>query len=89
MESIRRQTMRYIDPESGYEDQEEGSRAEEAALKISNKINPRARPTKDYLNETVSEIVLKALYELDQCRPENPVEFFAYYLLKHNPEVNN
>ena len=89
MENIRRQTARYIDPESGYEDPEEGARAEEAALRISNKINPRARPTKDYLNETVSEIILKALYELDQCRPENPVEFFAYYLLKHNPEVNN
>lgn len=86
MEGLRRQTLRQIDPESGYDDSEEGARAEEAAMRISNKINPRARPTRNYLNDTVSEIILKALHELDQCRPENPVEFFAYYLLKHNPE---
>jgi protein dpy-30 len=87
MDNRRRNTIRQIDPESGYDDPEEGLRAEEAAMKISNKINPRARPTRNYLNDTVSEIVLKALFELDQCRPDNPVEFFAYYLLKHNPEV--
>ena len=87
MEGLRRQTMRQIDPECGYDDPEEGNFAEEAALRISNKINPRAKPTRNYLNDNVSEIVLKALYELDQCRPENPAEFFAYYLLKHNPEV--
>ena len=37
------------------------------------------------MNENLSELVMKGLYELNQCRPENPVEFFAYYLLKHNP----
>lgn len=89
MELLRKQTMRSIDPESGYEDPEEGNKAEEAVLKISNKINPRAKPTRDYLNDTISEIVLKALYELDQCRPDNPVEFFAYYLLKHSPKPTN
>lgn len=86
MEGLRRQTIRQLDPESGYDDAEEGNKAEEAALRISNKINPRARPTRAYLNDNVSEIILKALHELDQCRPENPVEFFSYYLLKHNPE---
>lgn len=89
MEFVRRQTTRMIDPESGYDDPEEGNRIEEAALRINNKVNPRAKPTRNYLNENVSEIIMKALYELDQCRPENPVEFFAYYLLKHNPEVNS
>lgn len=89
MEHLRRQTVRMIDPESGYDDPEEGNKAEEAVMRISNKINPRAKPTRNYLNDTVSEIILKALYELDQCRPDNPVEFFAYYLLKHNPKHNN
>ncbi|OMJ91355.1 hypothetical protein SteCoe_6151 [Stentor coeruleus] len=89
MEHLRRQTVRMIDPESGYDDPDEGNRAEEAVIIISNKINPRAKPTRNYLNDNASEIILKALYELDQCRPDNPVEFFAYYLMKHNPKHNN
>ena len=80
-------SMRMIDPEAGYDDPEAGARAEEMALKINTTINPRILPTRTYINDTLAEIVLKGLHELEQCRPENPAEFFAYYLLKHNPNT--
>lgn len=28
---------------------------------------------------------MKALTEVCEARPENPLEFVAYYILKHNP----
>ena len=45
-----------------------------------------------YLEATVTPTVMKALQEVCEARPENPLEFVAYYLLKHNPdkqELNN
>lgn len=39
-----------------------------------------------YLDQTVIPIVLKALTEMTQKRPDNPIEFVANYLLKNNPE---
>mmetsp|Transcript_11817 Transcript_11817/g.17291 ORF Transcript_11817/g.17291 Transcript_11817/m.17291 type:complete len:97 (-) Transcript_11817:198-488(-) len=80
-------TLRALDPESGYDDPQEGLRAEEIALRLNNKLNPKVLPTREYLDSEVSELVMKALHDLDQVRPENPVEFFAYYLLKHNPNA--
>ena len=43
-------------------------------------------PTKMYLESTITPTVMKALQEVCEARPENPLEFVAYYLLKHNPE---
>ncbi len=42
-------------------------------------------PTKFYLEKTITPTVLKALTEVARARPDNPLEFVAYYLLKHNP----
>lgn len=42
-------------------------------------------PTKFYLEKTITPTVLKALTEVVRARPENPLEFVAFYLLKHNP----
>lgn len=42
-------------------------------------------PTKAYLEGTITPTVLRALTEVCQARPDNPLEFVAYYLLKHNP----
>lgn len=78
-------SVRVLDPESAYDDIEEGHAAERLANTVDNSINPRILPTRAYLDAAVSELLLKALYDLDRCRPEDPVEFFAYYLLKHNP----
>ena len=37
------------------------------------------------MEQTISPTVMKALSELCRARPENPIEFVAYYILKHNP----
>ena len=49
------------------------------------KINVNALPTKAYLEATITPTVMKALTEVCEARPDNPLEFIAYYLLKHNP----
>ena len=42
-------------------------------------------PTKAYLEHTITPTVLRALSEVSKARPDNPIEFVAYYMLKHNP----
>ena len=42
-------------------------------------------PTKAYLEQTIQPTVMRALAEVCRARPDNPMEFVAYYLLKHNP----
>ncbi|EQD42127.1 Dpy-30, conserved site domain protein [mine drainage metagenome] len=49
------------------------------------KINVNALPTKAYLEATIVPTVMKALTEVCEARPDNPLEFVAYYILKHNP----
>ncbi|CAI2386487.1 unnamed protein product [Moneuplotes crassus] len=75
-----------LDESGGYDDPEEGERAEKIALCSQHRINPNALPNQDYLEMKVMPTVLKGLAEVCEVRPENPVEFFAYYLLKHSPE---
>lgn len=49
------------------------------------KINVNALPTKAYLEATIIPTVMKGLTELTEARPDNPLEFLSYYILKHNP----
>ena len=42
-------------------------------------------PSKMYLDATVVPVVMQALQEVCETRPDNPLEFVAYYILKHNP----
>lgn len=49
------------------------------------KINVNALPTKAYLEATIIPTVMRGLHEVSNARPENPLEFLAYYILKHNP----
>ena len=49
------------------------------------KVNVNALPTKAYLDTTITPTVMRALQEVCECRPDNPLEFVAYYILKHNP----
>ena len=48
-------------------------------------MNINALPTKTYLESTVITTVMKGLTELCEVRPDNPLEFLAFYILKHNP----
>jgi protein dpy-30 len=49
------------------------------------KINVNALPTQAYLDATIVPTVMRALHEVCHARPDNPLEFVAYYILKHNP----
>ena len=75
----------YLDPEGGYDDPDEGFRAELAAMTGQPRVNVNALPTKAYLEATITPTVMRALHEVCHARPDNPLEFVAYYLLKHNP----
>ena len=45
-------------------------------------------PIRAYLDQAVVPLVLEALSALAQekNKPENPIDYVADYLLKHNPE---
>jgi hypothetical protein len=49
------------------------------------KVSINALPTKAYLEATIVSTVMKGLHEVCHARPDNPLEFLAYYILKHNP----
>ena len=75
----------YLDPEGGYPDLNVGRAAEIAAMTRQAPLSVNNLPTKFYLEATITPTVLKALSEVVKARPDNPLEFVAYYLLKHNP----
>jgi hypothetical protein len=43
-----------------------------------------ALSVRSYLDETCVPLVMQALAAVSRERPEDPVEFIAHYLLKHN-----
>ena len=75
----------YLDPEGGYTQPEVGKQAELVAMTRQAPVSVNNLPTKAYLETTITPTVLRALTEVTKARPDNPLEFVAYYLLKHNP----
>ena len=75
----------YLDPEGGYPDPDVGKQAELAAMTKQAPVSVNNLPTKAYLEQTITPTVMKALSEVCRARPDNPIEFVAYYILKHNP----
>ena len=74
-----------MDPEGGYPDQEIGKQAELTAMTKQCPVSVNNLPTKSYLEQTITPTVMKALSEVCKARPDNPIEFVASYILKHNP----
>ncbi|GFR50950.1 hypothetical protein Agub_g13270 [Astrephomene gubernaculifera] len=62
--------------------------AEKAAVGVHKKINLAAAPIRQYLEATVVPVLMQGMQALCKERPDNPVEYLAYYLLSHNPEPN-
>lgn len=75
----------YLDPEGGYADADAGRAAELTAMTKQAPLSVNNLPSKFYLEQTITPTVLKALSEVAKARPDKPLEFVAYYLLKHNP----
>jgi protein dpy-30 len=69
-----------------YDNPELGQTAEAAALNIQGQLNLQALPIRQYLEETVVSLLVNGLTQLVKCRPEDPVEFLAAYLMKNNPK---
>ncbi len=46
-------------------------------------------PVRQYLDKTVTPLVLQAMSECAKERPEQAIEFIAQYLMDHNPEKRN
>mmetsp|Transcript_33175 Transcript_33175/g.38107 ORF Transcript_33175/g.38107 Transcript_33175/m.38107 type:complete len:87 (+) Transcript_33175:2-262(+) len=53
-----------LDPKGGYDDPEEGEKAEKIALCSHNRFNLSALPNQDYLEIKVMPTVIKALAEV-------------------------
>jgi hypothetical protein len=49
------------------------------------RVSVNALSTQAYLEATIVPTVMRALHEVCHARPDNPLEFVAYYILKHNP----
>jgi protein dpy-30 len=42
-------------------------------------------PTRAYMEQKVIPFIYEALTALEAKRPDNPLEYFAYYLMANNP----
>lgn len=74
-----------IDAEFNLEDEQEALAVEAKALLAAPTISLNALPTRLYLEKAVLPTVYAALEALEKERPINPIEFFSYYLITHNP----
>eukprot|EP01025_Chloroclados_australasicus_P055425 TRINITY_DN6707_c0_g2_i1.p2 TRINITY_DN6707_c0_g2~~TRINITY_DN6707_c0_g2_i1.p2 ORF type:complete len:183 (+),score=22.19 TRINITY_DN6707_c0_g2_i1:161-709(+) len=63
-------------------------KAEQAATQASahTDANAKAANVRQYLEQTVVPLLLQGMQELAKERPEDPVEYLAAYMLKHNPK---
>lgn len=77
-----------MDPEFNLEDEQEARYIEERSLENQPEVTVDALPTRLYLEKTTIPTISEALRILAKERPVNPVEFFSYYLLTHNPYKN-
>mmetsp|Transcript_2229 Transcript_2229/g.5921 ORF Transcript_2229/g.5921 Transcript_2229/m.5921 type:complete len:152 (-) Transcript_2229:275-730(-) len=64
-------------------------KAEQAALNVHAKIHQQSAPIRGYLESTVVPTMLAGMAAVVKERPENPVEYLAYYLLTHNPKKSS
>ena len=46
-----------------------------------------ARTFRSYMEDFVNPVLFDGLQSLTKERPDNPVEFLAYYLIQNNPKL--
>mmetsp|Transcript_28614 Transcript_28614/g.46036 ORF Transcript_28614/g.46036 Transcript_28614/m.46036 type:complete len:102 (+) Transcript_28614:75-380(+) len=68
-----------------YPNPREGLAAEKLATEVRPPLGMHDMPLRQYLDTYVVPTLLPGLNTVAEDRPENPVEFLAYYLLKNNP----
>mmetsp|Transcript_23304 Transcript_23304/g.59470 ORF Transcript_23304/g.59470 Transcript_23304/m.59470 type:complete len:104 (+) Transcript_23304:102-413(+) len=68
-----------------YQNPREGAAAEKLAMEERPAPEMHDVPLRQYLDTYVVPTLLPGLNAVAEERPENPVEWLAYYLLKNNP----
>ncbi len=58
---------------------------EQTKERVHSKTNFHALPVRAYLDQTVVPILLQGLACVVRERPEDPIQYLASYLLRHNP----
>lgn len=61
----------------------------ETAKRQTSRSDLQSLPTRQYLDQTVTPILLKGLQTLAKERPADPVQFLAAYLLKNKEKCDN
>jgi protein dpy-30 len=61
-------------------------RAEKVAEEAKAGVSAKVLPTRQYLEESVVPILMQGMQELVKERPDDPVQYLAAYLIKHNPK---
>ncbi|KRX06116.1 hypothetical protein PPERSA_09728 [Pseudocohnilembus persalinus] len=74
-----------MDPEFNLQDEKEAEFIENKAISTQAEMSRETLPSRMYLEKTTIPFINEALQVLAKERPVNPVEFFSYYLLTHNP----
>mmetsp|Transcript_6395 Transcript_6395/g.13986 ORF Transcript_6395/g.13986 Transcript_6395/m.13986 type:complete len:99 (+) Transcript_6395:98-394(+) len=68
-----------------YPNPREGAAAEKIATEARPPLGMHDLPLRQYMDSYVVPTLLQGLNTVAEERPDNPVEFLAYYLLKNNP----
>eukprot|EP00930_Biecheleria_cincta_P060857 TRINITY_DN46442_c0_g1_i1.p3 TRINITY_DN46442_c0_g1~~TRINITY_DN46442_c0_g1_i1.p3 ORF type:complete len:104 (-),score=16.47 TRINITY_DN46442_c0_g1_i1:189-500(-) len=68
-----------------YPNPREGLAAEKLAMQERPALDMHDMPLRQYLDTYVVPTLLPGMNAVSEERPENPVEWLAYYLLKNNP----
>mmetsp|Transcript_6702 Transcript_6702/g.16380 ORF Transcript_6702/g.16380 Transcript_6702/m.16380 type:complete len:99 (+) Transcript_6702:95-391(+) len=63
----------------------EGVAAEKIATEARPPLSIHDLPLRQYMDQYVVPTLLQGLNTVAEERPDNPVEYLAYYLLKNNP----
>ena len=58
--------------------------ARKKALTTVTRIHPHAGSFLSYMDRYVNPVLLRGLEELCRERPEDPIDFLAYYILENN-----
>jgi protein dpy-30 len=76
----------FTPPAPAFPTADAAKKVEETAKKAKVEASAKAMPSRQYLESSVVPILMQGMQELAKERPEDPVQYLAAYLIKHNPK---
>lgn len=73
-------------PAPAFPQPDAAKKAEQIAKKAKVEVSEKAVPARQYLESTVVPTLMQGMQELAKERPDDPVQYLAAYLIKHNPK---